>query len=787
MPRSDISRPVTIGAMLLPLLVFAAGCPAGNAPPAGEPEPAAGAPGGAAPPARFVGGTSCAGCHADEAALWRGSDHDLAMQAATEATVLGDFDDSRFTYAGVTSTFSRRGGRFLVRTDGDDGTMAEWPIAYTFGYEPLQQYLVEFGSGRYQALPIAWDSRPAGEGGQRWFHLYSERDARPDSILHWTGPYMNWNYMCAECHSTNLRKNYSVEADAYETTWSEIDVACEACHGPGSRHVDMMRGGTSDIDAGPGSGLQVALGSDGQAAWVFDEGEATAHRREALDNDAVLQTCARCHSRRTWIWDGYRFGRPLLDTHRVELLEQNLYHADGQIMEEVYVYGSFLQSRMHSAGVTCLDCHDPHSTRLRAEGNDLCATCHKPEIFATPAHHFHQTGRPGSRCVDCHMIVRDYMVVDPRRDHSFRVPRPDLTEKIGTPNACNDCHADRPAGWAADELRRRFGPRRANSLHYGEAIDAAWHSRPGAERLLAAAAGDERQPGIVRATALSLLPRFIGSRSRLTVERALRDEDALVRIGAARTLEAFPPEEQLRLARPLLNDQVRSVRLEATRLLADLPSVGVPRQWRPALQAALEEYRQAQMFNADRAEGHLNLAWIETRLDQPQAAEEELRKAIAMQPRFIPAYLNLADLYRSLGRDEEGEAILRKATAIQPDSAAARYSLGLLLVRRQHIGEAIAALRRSAELAPSTPHYAYVYAAALEREQGAAAAIEALEEAQKNHPIDREILSALATYNEQRGDLEGAMRWARMLLEEWPEDPRWRELAARIDKRRRAR
>ena len=787
MLRTNASPPgANRTAALLSLLLFAIGCPAAPDPPVGELSEATESGNGSDLPATFVGSSACVDCHADEAGRWRGSHHDLAMEPANDETVLGDFADAEFTYAGVTSTFFRRDGRFWVRTDGEDEEMGEWPVAYTFGFKPLQQYLIDVGGGRHQALTIAWDTRPAAEGGGRWFHIYSEEDARPGGILHWTGPYQNWNYMCAECHSTNLRKNFIVEKNVYETSWSEIDVACESCHGPGSRHVELVRNGEAGGETSSGSGLQVKLGRDDGAAWVFEEGATTAHRRAAPESDAVLQTCGRCHSRRTWIWDEYRYGRPLLDTHRVALLEENLYHADGQILEEVYVYGSFLQSRMHGAGVTCIDCHEPHSARLRAGGNGVCATCHKTEEFDTPAHHFHEAGKPGSRCVDCHMIVRPYMVVDPRRDHSFRVPRPDLTEKIGTPNACNDCHADRSPRWAADELRRRFGPERAERFHYGEAIHAGRGSRPGAEHLLARVAGNVAAPGIARATALSLLPGFIGPASRTTVERALRDHDPLVRTGAIRALEAFPPEERLRLARPLLDDPVRTVRLEATRLMAEIPRVGVPRDWRPALDAAIDEYRRAQMFNADRAEAHLNLGWLHTRLEEPEEAEASFRVAITMQPRFIPAYVNLADLYRSQGREDEGERVLRKAIDRQPDSADAQHSLGLLLVRRRQLPEAIAALRRGAELAPAIPHYAYVYAVALEGQEGIPAAIEVLEGAQKSHPIDRELLIALATYNEQRGNLGAAARWARMLVEEWPGDPRWRELAGRIAKRRRA-
>ncbi len=743
-------------------------------------------PGGSVLSAEFVGRAACLSCHEEQAALWRGSHHDRAMEQATEETVLGDFADASFTYAGVTSTFFRRDGRFMVRTDGPAGEIGEWPVVHTFGVEPLQQYLVDIGRGRLQALTIAWDARSPEDGGQRWFHLYSEEDARPGGILHWTGPYQNWNYMCSECHSTDLRKNYVAGEDRYDTAWSEIDVACEACHGPGSRHVTWVQGESGGTpDTGGRFGLVMRFDRRDGSSWILDEGADLARMSGPVEPPPEIDACGRCHSRRTWIRQEYEYGRPLLDTHRIALLDENLYHPDGQILEEVYVYGSFLQSRMHRAGVTCTDCHDPHSARLVAEGNGVCVQCHRAETFATPDHHFHQQGGPGSNCVDCHMIVRPYMVVDPRHDHSFRIPRPDLTVKIGTPNACNDCHADRSPAWAADALVRRFGPERPGMFHYGEAIHAAQQSRPGAARMLRRVIDDSQSPGIARATALDLLARYLGPRSLPSVERALDDEDPLVRIGALRALVPLPVEERLRLTRPRLDDPVRNVRLEAARLLAEVPRPGVPREWRARLDEVIEEYRQAQLFNADRVESHLNLGWLRIQNGETAEAEKSFRTAIRMQPRFIPAYLNLADLYRAGGREEEGEALLREAIGIQPDSADARHALGLLLVRRGRLPEALVELHRAVEAAPSNPRYAYVYGVALEGQEGAGRAIEALERAQREHPADREILSALATYNEREGHLDAAARWAGLLLDDWPDDARWRSFLERIEGRRR--
>jgi hypothetical protein len=175
---------------------------------------------------------ACAACHAKENAAWQGSRHRAAMQVADAKTMLGNFNGARFTYAGVTSTFSKRDGKFLVRTDGPDGKLHDYEARYTFGVDPLQQYLIEVPDGRLQALSIAWDVER-----KRWFHLYPKERVDSADELHWTRPSQNWNYMCADCHSTALRKNYDAVADRFRTQWSEISVGCEACHGPGSAHV----------------------------------------------------------------------------------------------------------------------------------------------------------------------------------------------------------------------------------------------------------------------------------------------------------------------------------------------------------------------------------------------------------------------------------------------------------------------------------------------------------------------------------------------------------------------
>lgn len=749
-----------------------------------EPPQAGTAP---AEPATFVGVEVCRSCHVEEFRRWRGSDHDLAMDVAQETTVLGDFGDATFQYFGATSTFFRRDGAFIVRTDGPDGALADYEVAYTFGFYPLQQYLIRFPGGRLQALGIAWDARPREEGGQRWFHLYPDEQITHDDILHWTRPEQTWNYMCAECHSTHLEKNYRAAEDRYETTWAEIDVSCEACHGPGSAHVVWARGaGVEDGTRGASAaaGLMVGFDDGEEGRWVFDAGAATARRTRARASDAELDACGRCHSRRSVIGAPYVHGRPLMDTHRPQLLDEGLYHADGQILDEVYVYGSFLQSKMHARGVTCSDCHDPHALAIGRDPDDVCGRCHRPERFRTPEHHFHPPGSEGASCVACHMRARTYMVVDPRRDHSFRVPRPDLSAKLDTPNACTDCHRDRPADWAAGVVAGWYGGDRAATPHFGEALHAGRRGLPGAERQLAQLATDATQPAIARASALDLLANFFRPASMAAVEIAVRDEDPLVRAAAAGTLDAAPPRRRMHLAKDLIRDPIRGVRIEAAPALASVPAHLWNAADRAALQGALEEYRAAQWINADRPEAHLNLGLLHVAVGEIDQAHVRYENAIRLAPYFVPAYVNLADIYRQQGRDEDGERFLREALEVAPDSADVHHALGLLLVRRQRRAEAVDLLRKAAELDPDQPHHAYVYGVALHSGERTDEALRVLRQAHERHPYDRELLVGLATISGDSDALPEAIGYAKKLLELSPTDVSVRALLEELEARR---
>ncbi|HET9293415.1 MAG TPA: cytochrome c3 family protein, partial [Gemmatimonadales bacterium] len=618
------------------------------------------------------------------------------------------------------------------------------------------------------------------DGGQRWFHLYPGEKVGYRDILHWTGPLQNWNFMCAECHSTDLRKNYRPDSGTYHTTWSEISVSCEACHGPGSRHAVERR---EERTPTANSGFDVALPRAAAGTWRFTEGEPIARRTTPLPGRSEVEICGRCHARRSAEWGDYRYGAPLAQTHRVALLDEGLYHADGQILDEVYEYGSFRQSRMYAAGVTCSDCHEPHSGRLRAEGNAVCAQCHLPSRYDAPAHTFHAAGE-GTRCVSCHMAERIYMVVDGRRDHSFRVPRPDLSVRLGTPNACTDCHDGKSAQWADEWVGKWYGAGRRTGWHYADAIAAGRQHARGSEDALMRAAFDTSVPAIARATALSLLPSNSGPRTLEGIERASRDPDELVRRAAAEALQSVDPASRMRIGRPLLDDSIRTVRLPAVSALAAVPASQWEAKDRARFEQVAEEYRLSQRVNADRPESWLNLGAFESRLGRAAGAELAYRAAIRLAPRFAAGYVALAQLYADGGREANGERVLREGLAAEPGAADLHHALGLSLVRQKRVAEALAPLGAAARLDTASARFCYVYAVALfdRGEQREAMAVLAAGEAR--HPTDRDILQALTSFSLQTADLAAARRWAEQLVEVAPDDPGARQQLEQIARMR---
>ena len=356
-------------------------------------------------------------------------------------------------------------------------------------------------------------------------------------------------------------------------------------------------------------GLEAWVKATDRGWWEMNPATGTARRTEPLAS-TQLDTCASCHSRRHLLAKGLAPDAPFLDAALPSLLVPGQYHADGQIDGEVFKYHSFLQSAMHKAGVVCSNCHEPHAAKLRAEGNALCSQCHLPEKFDVTAHHKHSSGSAGAQCANCHMPTKTYMVVHNQRDHSLRVPRPDLSVYDRHPQCLHPVSL-RPVGGMGGEGGRRMVSERSPdnaALRHRTSCRQNWRSGcrtpTGSINLL-----DKTQAAIVRASALQLLTRYASVASEPAIRAGITDPDPLVRMAAPQALPPSAPRSLIEAILPLLSDPVRAVRVEAARVIAGTDPQTMTPERRSAFASAYQELINAEMIDADRRFRILTLAF----------------------------------------------------------------------------------------------------------------------------------------------------------------------------------
>jgi tetratricopeptide (TPR) repeat protein len=697
----------------------------------------------------------------------------MAMAVADKITVLGDFNDTEFTLHGVTSRFYKKGDKYFVHTNGSGGEMGEFEISHTFGWYPLQQYLVPFAGGRLQCLPIAWHVRE-----KKWYRLPPEGPLDPEDWLYWTNAAQNWNGMCAECHSTNLKKNYNPQSDTYNTTWSDIDVGCEACHGPGSNHVDWATMPEMARPLAPNFEL-------------VQQTSGTSARNS-------VELCAPCDARRAALGDYVHAEADLLDSLLPSLLTEELYFADGQILEEVYVYGSFTQSKMYRHGVRCSDCHDVHSIKPVKEGNALCLQCHRAAQYDSKEHHFHkqkdESGEPiksaagevlfevgtGAQCVQCHMPGRNYMGIDYRPDHSFRIPDPTLNAALNTPDACLRCHVDKDVKWSDASITKWYGPGR--QPHYGTIIEKGRSQDADAAEELIRLAGDPLYPVIVRATAFSLLAAYPGEQTDQVMEIGLMDEEALIRRTVVASIQVPDQEKLARLIGPMLYDPVKAVRIEAASRLAGELKTHLDADQQEEFKAVLQEFEAAMLYSADFSFGRYNLANLYGELDRPQEAISNYEAAIKIDNQFYPAKVNLAMLYNQHGKNDQAEQLLRQVVESEPELYEIAYSLGLLLVEMEQYNDAITYLEKAAKGLPDRARIHYNLGLLYQQMQRTMRAEKELQLAMMLEPQTLDFQYGLADHYLKRGMLQEARRIAEKMAAMHPDNPIGSQILNYIDR-----
>ena len=701
----------------------------------------------------FVGSEKCMDCHSEEYQRWEGSHHDLAMQIANEQTVLGDFSGiSYVTGEGMKSYFYREGDEFWVNTEGPDGTYQDYKIVYTYGIEPLQQYIVAFPGGRYQCLATAWDTNE-----KKWFDLYPDLKIVHEEWLHWSRGAMNWNTMCSDCHSTNIKKNFNEGEDSYQTTYAIINVSCEACHGPGQEHIQAVSTPGNETNASAGIKFMT----------------------KATQPKELVDACGRCHIRREQLTLAYNWQGTLMDHYYPQLLTESVYHADGQILDEVYVWGSFVQSKMYMNNVTCTDCHDAHSLKLKAVGNNLCTTCHEPAKYDILEHVRHKPGSEGAACINCHMPGKYYMVNDFRRDHSFRIPRPDLSLEYGTPNACTMCHQDKDDAWAWKAYKKWYGE--PTDDHFSETLAMGRAGDTSAIALLHRLVSDPKEPPIARATGVVYLSRYQDENTLKSIVKYLQDQAPLVRAATTDVLDQAAPLYFAQHMFKGLSDESRSVRIKTFEALAGLPMDQIPAEYREDYQQAKQEFYHYLRATADFPGGQAHKALYYQKTGKIDSAILAYERAVRMDNYNNMSRINLANLYYQQGKVQQAEDMFRKVIEQEPEFAGTYYSLGLLYAEQNRAGEAVTQLEKALELQKDNPRIFYNLGLLYQKEQKADRAEVIFEEGLKLHPQNEGLLYAMVfLQSAELNNTVKAKQYARQLIKLFPNNPNYQQLWSQL-------
>ncbi|MGY0626799.1 MAG: multiheme c-type cytochrome [Paraglaciecola chathamensis] len=762
----------------------------------------------------YIGAQACQSCHQSEYDQWQQSDHFKAMQTANKESVLGDFSDIEVNFHDIATRFFVEDGQYKITTTNKQNKLETFDVPYTFGFYPLQQYLVDVGEGKLQAFNIAWDSRSKEEGGQRWFHLQPIEKITPEHPFFWQRHFQNWNSRCADCHTTDLKRNFEPKSNTFATQFSEVNVACESCHGPAGQHIKLAKKGELSAQD---SGFRQTLPA--LKNFSFSPNNPIAHA-DGKPNNSEINVCARCHSLRTPLTQpfanteqAYRdthdktaanpnknyqdthgksnhknnyqdthdktaansknnyqdtHGKSnhnphakqpqqrFVDDYRLEWIRAPFYHANGSINEEVFVAGSFMQSKMQHAGVTCSNCHNAHTGKVKIQGNGLCLQCHQAETFNSPEHHHHTPQTDGAMCVNCHMPEKTYMGVDDRRDHSFLIPDLSFNGDSSEPQTCLACHDKEDDHWR-QKSQKVWGSNTNSNVWQATRQQVQDGAPEGLEQAIAFI----QNPANSRLRQASLLADLSQYRSQQGVDIALENlesDSALLRRAAVESLEILSPQARWQVLSQKLNEPSKSVRFEMARLLTD--SLGqLSRSDKAKLLPLLNEYRAMLEINADSPITQLAIGNLNTQLGDLAGAEQAYLTAYKIEPSYIPVLIQISEFYRQQGQDEKGAGYLSKALKVEPNNAQANHALGLFKIRQKQYGQALSNLKIAAHSDEAMPSFAYIYAVALEQQDRIKLAISELEKAHQRWPRDGDVMSALISYLRKTGQNDKAQQY----------------------------
>ena len=636
----------------------------------------------------YSGAQSCRECHQEDFAIWSHSAHAQAMAEATPQTVKGDFESqTTHSFDGQTYRMFVQNDRYFIEAPNQEGLPQTYPVLYTLGARQHENYLTRFPDGRLQVLPVYYDLNQkrwfdAAEGTLEIGHALGHND-----FYFWANRGRTWNKRCFDCHASQMRKNYDLETDTYNTVIGDLSINCEACHGPGAVHVKFWREAATD--------LNTAMQS-----------ETSLPDLSSLSASQQVETCAQCHALKTVLRSGYTPGDDYQDYYELFLIDSvDFFWPDGLAKKLAYPYLQFGSSACFlKAGLTCTGCHATHGSERTAEliadpgGVGLCARCH-PEIAAdVNGHTHHKPTGPGGDCNACHLPqqFRNQLMMT---DHRITVPVPKNTMQLGIPNACGQskCHADKTAAWASEKAQEWYGNyqdvrvSQTDAMHRGREGDVS-----AVPALLGLLSSGDTAP-LTRAGVATVLGKLGDVKAIRHLKHALSDSHSAVRAQAAAALGRIGHPAALRDLEGALSDSVFSVRIRAAFSMARLDYVPNVDEEQTKYTQALKDFRSivsGQGMMADDAHMHLNVGQLYEFDKTFDLAQQHYGYAL----RFAPG---LADAQDRTTRLLEDEARYKKVVEILKPvvdrEVRAQVALGLAYVHRGQLQEGIVLLQKAVD------------------------------------------------------------------------------------------
>lgn len=661
----------------------------------------------------------CKTCHETVVEQWANSHHAKSMSIANSSSVLADFDNHEIKHFDTNLRFYKEGENFVIEVNGSTGK-SEYQVSNVFGFHPLQQYLIKREGGKKQVFPFAWDTRPLKDGGQRWFSMYPNSSLDDVDRFHWTQPLQNWNGMCADCHSTNLQRNYDISGKSFNTEWEEINVSCTSCHSVPQNHSEVKtKKGNRLIK----ESLIWLRGKDNNIAQLHNLDGTLASLDSIRMRSQEMESCFACHSLRLPLTNDFSADESYLDQFHPTFLGAPIYYPDGQPKEESFVLGSFLQSKMFKAGVICSDCHNPHTLELKQDDNAVCLQCHKPSEYQKEKHTGHPIKSDASKCVSCHMPETNFMHIDGRRDHSFRVPNPLISEAYGAPNACLNCHSDKNNMWSKSKIESWRGEPLSVDNEVNNLL-RIFNGSPVSQDEYINTINSEVLTEFQRASALLHAKNLLNLIPISQLIDWSKSSNPLIRLSLAQSLLYVQPKKRELLIHQLLEDEYKAVRVAVAQQSGE---VKIPDD-------LFKEALVVNQLNSWRGEANINLANLFESRQEYLKSIEALQNSIEIDPYFETAYINLADLYRLFGNIEGEKQTYNSGLIKTPKSAPLNYSYALHLIRNNNLIAAIKHLEISVREEPSNSTYAYALFLAIERNGDIEKALSRIMKFTKNYP-----------------------------------------------------